>query len=702
VLRSHLGVLADMLRCAPCSLEFRLATYCLSDGDSTASASGEEALAAAERVIGACAAPLLAALPRMENTSAAAELRLEAMLQLPWVLRLRRGDAAGAAAHEAHAAAALRAAFLAAVGVSALSRLVASLRSDAFFSPPARTPALRLLCTLAAHDGGARAALLHAGLPDALVATLRRYDGALSVAPLLRRLVKTYAPLAEAAFAAGAAGALAAALHTACEQAASLYGLRDDRHATADDGADAAVRALKSAARAGFAPQLRAAGALAPLVACFATRGERGLERAIAAIHAVLSPTDDDDALAQLRDHAVAAHVAAEPGALAALMRGAARPPAPSPSRDAVTDRLSWCAWLLSALMRGEDAPALLSTALLDAAQPLAHLPAMLSRGGRVRTLAMQFIAASGTIRPSLWALLAAPPAARAAPAALATLALAEASAALHRHDDRFLRLLVEGGGGERVAMCVHAGLSAFARWGDYALPARIRCMRESAGAARAWRDQARGGGGGGGGGDGADTAGVLRRLLLLTEEPLSDETRVARLVARAVAAAVAAGGAPPALTQHAAAALAAAADTRRSTQDAEEQAQYRPHAPPPALTLQQTLCAGAAAGCGPLVAAAAAAELLRRIAANEPVGDALKECCFFLPEEEGRCACCDGRRAWPPARFRRGAAEGDGDDVPPPPPRLSEAERVDFEEALVAAFQERLRERLSWERRRA
>jgi hypothetical protein len=691
-LRSHLSAVAAMLRCAPVSFTFSLAAACLCYGLGSMLSGDAAPETAAERVILACAAPLFATLPRLDHTSASTAHTLEVLLEPPrgWV---RRGEEeSAAAAHEARAASRC-AAFVNALGVDALVRLVAALRDDAFFVEHARAPALRLLCALAARDDSVRAALLDAGLSGVLVAALGTRDGAADVAPLLQHLVETCAPLAEAAFAAGAASALVAALDAACEHQRAWC-------KQSDAAVDAAVRALKSASRAGFAPRLRAAGAVAPLVHCFALckADTRGLERAVATLHAVLSPANDAAAHAQLRDHAVVTHVVAAPGALAALMCGAGRQRAAVPARDVVTHGLSWCAWLLRSLAAtSPDAgmSPLLSAALLDATQPLVHLPALLARGGRMHTLAVSFIHAAGH-RPPFWSLLAAPPPARAVPAALAALALAEASAAPPGHDRRFLRLLAEGDG-KRIAMCVQAGLSAFARCGDLPdVPAIF--LRVHSGAVRSWREQARGGGHGDSRGTG--TAGVLRRLLALAEEPLSDAARIARLVSRAVAAVVASDN-HPALTQLAARALAAAADTRTLTADAEERAQWVPLDQPTHPTLQQTLCAAAAAGCGPLVASVAVTEVLRRIAAGESVGAALRECCLFDRDEEGRapatgCACCDRRGR---NNLCRG---GDGSrdvDMMHDAPRLSDGERIIFEEALVGAFTARMRERLSWER---
>ena len=113
--------------------------------------------------------------------------------------------------------------------------------------------------------------------------------------------------------------------------------------------------------------------------------------------------------------------------------------------------------------------------------------------------------------------------------------------------------------------------------------------------------------------------------------------------------------------------------------------------------TLGRTLRAGmdATAGSSALVTAACVRMVLRRIADGEPVGPALRECCYFDAHTERvrGCVRCGDYTS-------RGCTTCTAEDIAAKErATLPIPDRIVFEAALVAAFQARLIERLSWER---
>jgi hypothetical protein len=184
--QAHLGVLADMLRCGPGTAAFEAAAWCVWHVPFV----WPDKL----QVLAACGQPLLAALPRVENSSGCPACTLQRLLT-PHCPADRTAEEADV----------LCATFVDAVGLDAVVSLVQALDTDAMFSYCARAPALRIACALAASDEDVLAEVLQAGLPRVLVRALREN---VALASLLRRLAETCAPLAEAVFEAGAARAL--------------------------------------------------------------------------------------------------------------------------------------------------------------------------------------------------------------------------------------------------------------------------------------------------------------------------------------------------------------------------------------------------------------------------------------------------------------------------------------------------------------
>ena len=673
--RSHLPVLALMFRNgAHDTLLFSVAAYGIKswrdvarhdfdcpvvEGQSRADLEAARKAAVTAftlRVIAASGAALVAALPHAERFKAFPESTLRDFV-CAWV---RVGDSAD---DIGVCCAALRDA----CGVDALVRLITALATNEAFPEHSHGAAIDVVCALVKHDDDVRAAALGAGLGRALARSVHRNPEA------LRGMIKTCVPAAQAAFDAGAAAQLVAVL-----DAQNPY----------------TVRAVKTAAKAGYAGHLIDAGVLPQLVAYFAAQEDDEdrlsyFDCAVRALYALLSWSDnEDDEEGPLAKLAVDAHILVTPGALAALLRLAALPPSPRyiRGRMKLPPSPSFADWLLGELLHVAPV-AVLQAAVLDGAVPLRHLPRLMAHCKARKHADTMLRMCRDT--PAVLTLLRAPPPARAVPAALAVLALAETEAVLTAQQQAdndaalepfFLRLLAEG---DRVAMCVQSGLAAFVTAG----PGEPQFW-DGDESARKWRGRLADC-------DARADYGVLCRLLQLADPViLPTSAHVARLVARAVERVVARGdaGAGLSLAAAAAEALADGTDTTGIMRLA------RTSAP---RTLTRTLRAGldATAGRGALVTAACVRMLLRRMAAGESVKPALYDCCYFGWDDShaavlwpSRCTVC---RSACPACASDAATEQDEEK----PVALSNKERIAFEAELVAAFQARLAERLSWER---